>query len=348
MDLVHADSPTLKETQMKPNDVNSWVPKESAQHAKWFEIPSCDGYLVNDSGHVLNVSTGNISTPPSADKDYHRVWINKSGQRSSKLVHRLVCEAFYGPRDSIKFYVNHKNGKKTDNRPSNLEWCTPRDNNVHAIYSGLNKGKSGRSLKVLDIETKDVYEFESKAELLDFIPDSSLSGIFNSIKNENIYKFRYFITDTNIDIDSSIIENLTTDWFRIRYLTDKKGSPDIVITSVTTLAKRLSLSNRDFEKQLQSGKRVFGFIEVKRFNDRSEWLTDDEIDIDLVHNVPDVVIFSRSEKKYFIFRNVNSASKYFNLPANTIFRKCRSGNTELTSDLLVKFLSSEGPLTFEV
>jgi hypothetical protein len=49
-------------------------------------------------------------------------------------VHRLIASAYYG--DS-KLFVNHKNGVKDDNRPENLEWVTPSDNNKHAIRTGL-------------------------------------------------------------------------------------------------------------------------------------------------------------------------------------------------------------------
>lgn len=47
-------------------------------------------------------------------------------------VHRLVAMAFHQPvkgRDC----VNHKNGKRDDNRATNLEWINKRDNAIHSI-----------------------------------------------------------------------------------------------------------------------------------------------------------------------------------------------------------------------
>ena len=58
------------------------------------------------------------------------------------LSHRIVAQAFLDNTDN-KPYVNHINGVKTDNRLSNLEWCTPIENNRHAIKIGLSKSWEG-------------------------------------------------------------------------------------------------------------------------------------------------------------------------------------------------------------
>jgi len=60
---------------------------------------------------------------------YRRIIHNKK----QLLVHRLVCEMFHGVPTKSKMQVNHLNGVKDDNRPSNLEWVTHRENGLHSI-----------------------------------------------------------------------------------------------------------------------------------------------------------------------------------------------------------------------
>lgn len=49
-----------------------------------------------------------------------------------KLVHRLVIETFLGPFPEGKC-TNHKNGIRHDNRLSNLEFVTPKENAIHGV-----------------------------------------------------------------------------------------------------------------------------------------------------------------------------------------------------------------------
>lgn len=61
---------------------------------------------------------------------YLKVCLSKENKKYHKVVHRLVAEAFI---DIIKgkLYVNHKDLDKVNNRVENLEWVTPRENNIH-------------------------------------------------------------------------------------------------------------------------------------------------------------------------------------------------------------------------
>lgn len=51
-------------------------------------------------------------------------------------VHRLVAEAFL---DKVKGKedINHIDGNKKNNHANNLEWCTQKENSIHAVKKGL-------------------------------------------------------------------------------------------------------------------------------------------------------------------------------------------------------------------
>lgn len=54
------------------------------------------------------------------------------------MVHRLVAQTFLTP-DPDRPMVNHKDGVKTNNRVSNLEWCTKSENALHSYRLGMSK-----------------------------------------------------------------------------------------------------------------------------------------------------------------------------------------------------------------
>lgn len=94
-------------------------------------------YLITSLGRVWSVRRKIWLAPYDVGFGYCTVRLCDHGSSTDRKVHRLVAEAFI-PNPEGKRYVNHLNGKKYDNRVSNLEWCTARENNQHASDMGLN------------------------------------------------------------------------------------------------------------------------------------------------------------------------------------------------------------------
>ena len=95
-------------------------------------------YAVTTKGRVRSIRFKRWLTPFLTGPGYKTVTLCFEGRDIDFRVHRLVGEAFIKNPDN-KPQINHKNGNKTDNRVSNLEWVTARENMQHAGDTGLNK-----------------------------------------------------------------------------------------------------------------------------------------------------------------------------------------------------------------
>lgn len=73
------------------------------------------------------------------------------------FVHRLVAQA-YLPKVQGKEFVNHKDGDKQNNHISNLEWCTYKENTIHAFNLGLRKAPKGDGHGMSKMTVKTVGE----------------------------------------------------------------------------------------------------------------------------------------------------------------------------------------------
>lgn len=143
----------------------------------WCAIDNC--YAVSNKGRVKSLvrdvfnHTGIIHKPErilklqTDHKGYARVSL---GKRKALAVHRLVAKAFIqNPQN--KPQVNHIDGNKLNNCVENLEWCNNRENQLHAVRTGLNNHStyhSGRPYKPvvqIDVKTNEVIaEFKSIEE----------------------------------------------------------------------------------------------------------------------------------------------------------------------------------------
>lgn len=123
-----------------------------------------------------------------------RVELWKNGQHKTYLVHRLVASAFV-PNPLNKPCVNHKDGNPLNNRPTNLEWCTYSENQIHAFKNRLNK----EAIPVQLISFDQKYQFFSLSEASKFIGKNSgyISGkLKKGIKNVKDKNGREFYIKT--------------------------------------------------------------------------------------------------------------------------------------------------------
>lgn len=108
---------------------------------------------------------------PTLDEDgYLRVSLCKNGIQKTFGMHQLSAIIFH-PNPENKPQVNHKKGIKIDNRPSEVEWATPSENEQHAHRTGLKKqlknkdNRLSHTIVQKTIEGKVIKEWPSLSEI---------------------------------------------------------------------------------------------------------------------------------------------------------------------------------------
>lgn len=128
----------------------------------WKQIPNCPNYECSSAGQIRNATTGAIMKQSTNQHGYYQVCISINGKRKIIFPHRCVALLFVDNPEN-KPQVNHIDGIKTNNNASNLEWCTDKENSVHASKIGLSAGGQNKKA-ICCIETGIVYKSAVEAE----------------------------------------------------------------------------------------------------------------------------------------------------------------------------------------
>lgn len=120
------------------------IPTPHADPEEWCPVVGYEGYYsVSNIGRVRRdaggpgARAGLVLRPKrNAKTGYLTVSLFRGGDGCSHTVHTLVAAAFIGVRPN-GWTVNHIDGDKLNNRPSNLEYVTRGDNARHAWETGL-------------------------------------------------------------------------------------------------------------------------------------------------------------------------------------------------------------------
>lgn len=139
----------------------------------WKDIEGYEGiYQVSDEGNVRSLDRitkykntihkmklsgkpikGNTNT-----RGYRYVNLCKNSNKKTITVHRLVMKHFI-PNHENKSEINHIDGNKTNNKLSNLEWVTSKENYDHSVSIGLRKNRyKGNNPKLNENEVKAIRE----------------------------------------------------------------------------------------------------------------------------------------------------------------------------------------------
>ena len=129
----------------------------------WKKVPNYSTYEVSSFGRIKtfnwkNHGTEAIMKPALDGGGYLRTMLKRDdGKTHTIKVHRIVGSTFIlNPEDKPE--INHKNGIRSDNRLSNLEWVTHAENIKDSFISGRsnNEGVKNPCSKLTDDQVRDI------------------------------------------------------------------------------------------------------------------------------------------------------------------------------------------------
>ena len=150
----------------------------------WKDIKEYEGlYTIDENGNIKN-KDGYQKKINVAKNGYCIVDLYKNNIRHTYTVHRLVAQAFLDNPYNLDV-VNHKDGDKTNNCVSNLEWCDYSYNLKHAFDNNLRKPMHEYTAKLSEQEVREIPVMAnmglSKAEIARYlmVPIDMIKKIFN-------------------------------------------------------------------------------------------------------------------------------------------------------------------------
>jgi hypothetical protein len=127
-------------------------------------VPDWPTYFAGDDGHIYSTRgprgelRRKIST--KSTRGYLMVGLTISGRpRVMRPVHRLIAEAFFGPKPSPKHQMRHLDGVPENNRPENLCWGTSLENHQDQLRHGTRlHGENATPAKLTETQVASIRE----------------------------------------------------------------------------------------------------------------------------------------------------------------------------------------------
>lgn len=140
---------------------------------EWKDVKGWEEYYrVSSDGQIYSKHSNKIlkQFTRGSRKDNKYLVVNLYTRSNDKYVsvHRIVAEAFLENPKNLPC-VNHKDGNKFNNNVSNLEWISYKDNNIHAIKTGLKRYKKGSANKNSKLSYQEVFDIKQQLILHDSV-----------------------------------------------------------------------------------------------------------------------------------------------------------------------------------
>ena len=135
-------------------DIEIWLPVRDY----------ADKYEVSNFGRVRSVSKNKIMRGQPTKGGYLRIRLYKNKKYESRMIHRMVAEAFIPlPDNENKYEVDHKDDNVINNVVENLQWLTHAENLEKSFQRG-HQSRPKKEIIQFDKNWNFVNRYESKNE----------------------------------------------------------------------------------------------------------------------------------------------------------------------------------------
>lgn len=143
----------------------------------WKDIPGYEGlYQVSNLGNVRSLNYNHTNEIRLLTPENNCGYLRYQLKGKHYGAHKLVAMTFITNPNKLT-QINHIDGNKHNNMVENLEWCTPKENTIHALQSGLvdmhkiimRDKKTNKIIKIFDniLELRKTIKLKSYTHIYD-------------------------------------------------------------------------------------------------------------------------------------------------------------------------------------
>jgi len=190
----------VKPIKSDQSDINGemWKPVPGFEYyylcSDFGRIKSIDRIVVYRNGKTKKMY-GRILKPGNDKDGYLKVTFSINGVHKHFRVNRVVALTFIGVSE---LGTNHKDGNKKNNKLSNLEYGTQKENVHHYLKNGLKKifkggGKPPVQIKLINVYTQEEVIYKSTQECAKVFNTDPTVLYHHLNKTESFFRKKYIV-----------------------------------------------------------------------------------------------------------------------------------------------------------